>query len=182
MLDNLTGIKKKIIAPLAIVALGGGLLVFSSTRSQTRAMESENSISDPCQPSTISDSKINSLFADDSNLSIKSGYNTSGGELYIKTILSVCLVIILGIAGVYISKKLLPKLTNLPGKEIHIIETVHLGPRRAIHLLEVGKRRFLIGSTNENISTLADLNPALMDLSAQEMDVNYEKINDRQSY
>ncbi len=182
MFDNLTGIKKKIIASLAIIALGGSLLVFRSTQSETSAMEPENSISDPCQPAKMSDSNINSLFANDSNLSVKSGYDTSGGEFYIKTILSVFFVIVLGIAGVYVSKKLLPKLTNLPGKEIHIVETVHLGQRRAVHLLEVGNRRFLIGSTNENISTLADLNPALMDISAQDMDINFEKINDRQSY
>jgi flagellar biosynthetic protein FliO len=182
MFDNLTGIKKKIIAPLAVIALGGSLLVFRTTQSQTRAMEPENSISDPCQPSTMSNFNKNSLFANDSNLPTKSNYKTTGGELYIKTILSVCLVIVLGIAGIYISKKLLPKLTNLPGKEIRIVETVHLGPRRAVHLLEVGKRRFLIGSTNERINTLADLNPELMDLSVQEIDADYEKINDQQPY
>lgn len=180
MFDNLTGFKKKTFASLAIIALGGSLLVFRSTRSETNAMEPENSISDPCQPSKTYDSNINSLFKKDSQLSMKSGFDNSSGEFYIKTILSVFLVIVLGIAAIYVSKKFLPKFTNLPGKEVRIIETVHLGPRRSVHLLEVGNRRFLIGSTNENISTLADLNPSFMDLSNQ--DINYEKINDRQPY
>ncbi|NQT03593.1 MAG: flagellar biosynthetic protein FliO, partial [Planctomycetes bacterium] len=59
--------------------------------------------------------------------------------------------------------------TNLSGKEIRIAETVHLGPRKAVHLLEVGGRRFLIGSTNENITRLADLTGTLTELSVQEI-------------
>jgi flagellar biogenesis protein FliO len=32
-----------------------------------------------------------------------------------------------------------------------------LGPRKSVHLIEIGSRRLLIGSTNENIRKLADL-------------------------
>ena len=178
MFDNLTGTKKKVIVFLATISLGGSLFVFRSTQSATKAMEPENSITDPCQPSKTTESNIKSLFENDTSLSDKSGYSAGGGELYTRTILAVLLVMVLGVAGIYISKKLLPKLTNLPGKKIHIVETVHIGPRRAVHLLEIDNRRFLIGSTNENISTLADLNPTFMDLSAHETDINFEKIHD----
>jgi flagellar biosynthetic protein FliO len=94
---------------------------------------------------------------------------------------SVLFLVVLGVAAIYVSKKFLPKITKLPGKEIRIAETVHLGPRKAVHLLEVGERRFLIGSTNENITRLADLTSpaaasaetsALTELSVQEMDNN----------
>jgi len=182
LFDNMTGMKKKIIVFLSTIALGCSLLVFRSNQSDTKAMGLENLASDPCQPAQKAETNINSLFAIDSKVSATSGYDGVGGELYFKTILAVLFVLVLGIAAIYVSKKLLPKITNLPGKEIHIVETVHLGPRKAVHLLEVGKRRFLIGSTNETINTLADLNPTLMDLSAQETDINFEKINDRQSY
>jgi flagellar biogenesis protein FliO len=70
----------------------------------------------------------------------------------------------------------------MPGKEIHIVETVHLGPRKAVHLLEIGGRRYLIGSTNEKINTLADLNSTSMNQSALETDINFEKIDAQQSY
>ena len=182
MLNNITGTKKKIIVSLATIALGGSLLVFRSTQSDTSAMEQMITVSDPCQPIKMTDSDVNALFANDSNFSLTSGYDTGSRELYFRTILAVLFVLILGIAAVFVSKKLLPKITNLPGKEIHIVETVHLGPRKAVHLLEIGNRRFLIGSTNENISTLADLNPVFMNPSNQEIDVNFEKINDRQSF
>ena len=88
--------------------------------------------------------------------------------------LSVLLVVALGAGVIYISKKFLPKITNLPGKQIRIIETVHLGPRKAVHLIEIGNQRFLIGSTSEGITKLADVTYAFseMDLSAQETDNN----------
>ena len=71
--------------------------------------------------------------------------------------ISVLFLVALGVGGIYISKRFLPKITNMSDKEIRVIETVHLGPRKAVHLLEIGERRFLIGSTNENITRLADL-------------------------
>lgn len=182
MFDNVTGTKKRIIVFLATIALGSSVFIFQSTQSDTNAMEQVIIVSDPCQPTKTTDTDVNALFANDSNLSLTPGYDTGSKELYFKTILAVFFVLVLGIAAVYISKKILPKITNLPGKEIHIVETAHLGPRKAVHLLEIGNRRFLIGSTNEKISTLADLNSMFMNPSNQEIDVNFEKINDRQSF
>ena len=182
MFNNIAGTKKKIIVFSAAIALSGGLLVFRSARSDTNAMKSENPISDPCRPSTMEQSSINSLFANDTNFSETSRYNAGSSELYFKTILAVLFVLTLGIAAVYVSKKILPKITNLPGKEIRLVETTHLGPRKAIHLLEIGNRRFLIGSTNERINILADLNPIFINPPNQEIDVNFEKLNDQQSF
>ena len=78
-------------------------------------------------------------------------------ELFFKMIFSVLFLVVLGAAAIYVSKRFGAKITKLTGKEICIAETVHLGPRKAVHLLEVGERRFLIGSTNESITRLADL-------------------------
>lgn len=180
MFDKLTGTRKKVIVFLATISLGGSLFILRSTQSATKVIEPNNSITDPCQPSKSSESDIKSLFENDKSLSDKSGYSIDS-ELYIRTILAVLLVIVLGTAGIYLSRKLLPKLTNLPGKKIHIVETVHIGPRRSVHLLEIDNRRFLIGSTNENISTLADLNPTYMDLSDDETDINFEKKHDQET-
>jgi flagellar biosynthetic protein FliO len=78
-------------------------------------------------------------------------------ELFYKMLLSVALVIALGIAVIYVSKKVLPRFSNLPGKQIRIIETVHIAPRKGLHLVQVGIRRLLIASTNEQITMLADV-------------------------
>jgi flagellar biosynthetic protein FliO len=87
---------------------------------------------------------------------------------------SVVLVVVLGAAALYMSKKVLPRITNLPGKEIRILETAHLGPRKAVHLVKIGNQRLLIGSTNESISMLADVTeqdePDLVNLPSQQID------------
>lgn len=84
--------------------------------------------------------------------------NRSGTrELFFKMILSVVLVVGLGAVAIYASKKLVGKITTLPGKKIKVVETVYIGPRKAVHLLKIGDRSLLIGSTNENITKLADL-------------------------
>jgi flagellar biosynthetic protein FliO len=97
------------------------------------------------------------LLGNDPNFSGGPADSLNTGELFFKMMLSVLLVIGLGAAAIYISKKLLPKIANLPGKEIRVIETVHLGPRKTVHLLQVGNRRLLIGSTGESITKLADV-------------------------
>jgi len=169
---SVAGYKKKIVAFLVTVALGSSVLVVCSARSATEGPESKNSKFDPCLRLAGAKSKAGSLFANDPNFSERLTDSAGGRDLFFKMMLSVLLVAVLGVTAIYVSKKLLPKITNLPGKEIRIIETAHLGPRKAVHLLEIGGRRFLIGSTNENITKLVDITGTLTDLSAQEMDNN----------
>ena len=178
----MAGMKKKIILSISAITLCCSLLVLRTAQSNTKAIETEKKISDPCQPAKTTEPNLNYLFGKDSDVLRASDNNTFSGELYSKTLLAVLFVLVLGIAAIYVSKKLLPKITNLTGKEIHIVETVHLGPRKAVHLLEIGNRRFFIGSTNERISTLADLNSTFINQSSGEVDINFEKINEQQSY
>lgn len=120
-----------------------------------------------------SDTKaLMSACEDDPNLTI--GSNSIGvGGLFYKMILMVLVVIALGVAVIFLSKKLLPKL-NLAGKRIKVIEAVHLGPKKSLHLIKIGKKTLLIGSTNENITNLADVTDQLseVDLSGIQMDDN----------
>ena len=106
----------------------------------------------------------------DSNLSPESGPGLDNGQLFLKMMGSVVLVIVLAVAALYLSKKVLPKVTQAAGKEIRVVETTYLGPRKALHLVEVGNQKLLIGSTNESIATLAHVGEAWLDLSKQEMD------------
>jgi len=180
---------KKIVVFLVTVTLGGGVLLVCSAKSATDGTElvsADAEAADGLENSKpkgsllTGESKSGSLFENDSNSS-----RTSDGpgilESFFKMMISLLFLVALGAAAIYVCKRFLPKITNLPGKEIHISETVHLGPRKAVHLLEVGERRFLIGSTNENITRLADLTSpsvastdmsALTELSVQEMDNN----------
>jgi flagellar biogenesis protein FliO len=91
---------------------------------------------------------------------------TSGRELFYKMLLSVLLVIALGVAAIYVSRKLLPRITNLPGKQVRIVETTYLAPRKGIHLIQIGARRLLVASTSETITMLADVTESLPDFAA----------------
>ena len=179
--------RKKNVAFLITVAFGSCVLVARATLWTGSERPSAGSAQSPADRTELGPSNAGfrsipatggskpnagSLFANDPNFAERPGDITGGRELFYKMVLSVLLVVALGAAAIYVSKKLLPKITNLPGKEIRIVETVHLGPRKAVHLIEIGDRRFLIGSTNESITRLADMTDTFTDLTAQEMNNN----------
>ena len=151
------------------MALGNGAWIVCSVQSGTNGTGREGSISAPDQSESAEEAGNRGLFAKDTNYSETSGYRPVKGEFFFRAILAIIFVVVLGVAAIYVSKKLLPQIAKLPGKEIRIIETVHLGPRKALHLLEIGNRRFLIGSTNENVTKLADITDDFVHVSTQEV-------------
>lgn len=94
--------------------------------------------------------------------------NLGNQELFFKMIFAILLVIALGIAIIYISKRFLPKITNSPNKAIQVVQTTYLGTRRAVHLIKIGNQWLLIGSTNDSITMLADVTTALAETSLVE--------------
>ncbi len=149
--------RKKVVVFLITAALGSGVLLVCSAQSVTDGTELVSAEAEAVAGLENSKSQSGSLFENDPNFSTRQSDRPSSRELFFKMMVSVLFLIALGAAAIYVSRRFLPKITNLPGKEIRIAETVHLGPRKAVHLLEIGNRRFLIGSTNENITRLADL-------------------------
>ena len=146
MNKNITTNIKKNIFIIASIILCGFVLSICSANSGLDLNKTTN---------TTEKTQIENSSSDNSYLKDIPEFN--GTELFYKTLLAVILVIIMGIAALFLTKKVLPKFANISGKEIKIIETVNLGPRKSLHLLEIGKRRFLIGSTYENINKLAEL-------------------------
>jgi len=110
-----------------------------------------------------------SSFLSDPNLPAASPIHLGHGELFLRMMLSVGLVLALGGVALYLSKRALPKVVHPGGKEIHILETAYLGPRKALHLVEVGGQRLLIASTNDGVAMLASLTEAWPDLPKMEM-------------
>ena len=171
----MTGYKKKIFAFLATAALCnvGGVVPASGETVLPKQGPAESTTAAPKKP--LPDN-LGSVFANDPNFSEKSGSRLDTQELFFKMMFSILLVVALGAATIYISKKFLPRITKLPGKAIHIVETVHLGPRKTVHLLKIGNQQLLIGSTSESITMLADVTGdstnATADSSAYETDDN----------
>ena len=146
--------KKFVIFLLAIVVCGGSAIVYPA---QSDAGENVKSLFD----------KSGSPDGNEPGFMAGADDNIGQSELFFKMILMVLLVIVLGVAAIYLSKKLLPKFGRLSGKSIQVCETVHLGPRKAIHLIKIGKQTLLIGSTNENITRLADITGQLSEVDPQ---------------
>lgn len=150
--------KRKIVAFLVAVALVSGALVVCRAQSST---------SEPMKSPFDNSGR---MFASDPNFSVGSGGRVNTKEMFYKMMLSVLLVIVLGVTAIYVTKKLGGRVVRLPGRKIRIVETVHLGSRKAVHLLEAGNRRLLIGSSGESITMLADVTDALGGLSVSETD------------
>jgi len=70
-------------------------------------------------------------------------------------------IVLLGALTVLVVRKLLPKITNATKKRIAVLETVHLSPRKALHLVQVGSRKLLVGSSADQIVKLEDVTDAL---------------------
>jgi len=154
--------KKKIVVFLMAITMCSGAAFICSAQSD--ANESTKSLFD----------NPGSLYNNQPNLTVGPAGNPGTGELFFKMILMVLLVVVFGVIATYLSKKVLPRFTHLPGKKIRVIETVYLGPRKAVHLLKIGNRQFLIGSTNENITRLADVTDesSEVDLPTNQIDNN----------
>ncbi len=129
-----------------MTVLGGGVLTVCPVQSAAAGQATEKS-----------KIKADSLFANDPNLLVKPADSLSSQELFYKMMLSVLLVVVLGAAAIYVSKKFGSRITSQPGKKVRLIETVHLGQRRAVHLLKIGNQQLLIASTSESITKLADI-------------------------
>jgi len=110
-------------------------------------------------------SKTTAMSAADPNFTFKKTSGFSDKELVYKFIFSVLLVVGVGIVAIYFSKRLGGKIPRLSGKKVQIVETLYLGQRKALHLLKIGRREILVGSTNENINFIADVTETFSDLT-----------------
>jgi flagellar biogenesis protein FliO len=134
---------KKTVIYLTVIALSGvALLVCKGADSSNKPADSAKY--------TFSMNKTNAVEKD---VPGKSDTRT----LFYRMMVSVLVVCVLGGAAIYFSKKFGPRITNLTGRQIRVIETVRIGSNRTVHLLEVGGQKILIGATNEQITKLADV-------------------------
>jgi len=107
-----------------------------------------------------------SLFARDPNFAFGTNRQFDTGGIYWRMMLAVLLVLALGAAAYYVSKKLGGKIVNLPNRQIKLVETLYLSSRKALHLIKVGDKNIIIGTTPTTITRIADLDSDIGDSSA----------------
>ncbi len=70
---------------------------------------------------------------------------------------SVLIIAILGAAAYFGIRRLGPRFRLVPKRKIHLIETLPLGARKSLHLVEVDGQRLLLGASRENVAILTEL-------------------------
>lgn len=74
-----------------------------------------------------------------------------------KLCVAVGVVLVLGGVAIYLLRVVVPRMGPMSTKRVKVVEVHHLGGRKVIHLIEVGHRQLLVGSTPTQIAMLADV-------------------------
>jgi flagellar biogenesis protein FliO len=120
----------------------------------------------PNEPLHTTAPLTDSVFSRDPNFALGSDRQFNTGGIYWRMMLAVLLVLALGVAAYYVSKKLSGKIINLPNRQIKLVETLYLGSRKALHLIKVGNKSIIIGTTPTTITRIAELERDIGDLPA----------------
>jgi flagellar biosynthetic protein FliO len=111
----------------------------------------------PNEPLHTAGPLTNSVFSQDPNFALGADRQFNAGGIYWRMMLAVLLVLALGVAAYYVSKKLGGKIINLPNRQIKLVETLYLGSRKTLHLIKVGNKSIVIGTTPTTITRIADI-------------------------
>ena len=98
-----------------------------------------------------------SIFSREPNFTFGTDQQFDTGSIYWRMVLAILLVLALGVAAFYVSKRLGGKIVNIPNRQIKLVETLYLGSRKALHLIKVGDRSIIVGTTPTAITGIADL-------------------------
>jgi flagellar biosynthetic protein FliO len=92
----------------------------------------------------------------------KSQQDSSDSSIRV-SVLRILASLVLVVALAYATTHVLRRYVDLRGPLTHrqramrILESLSLGPGRTLHLVEIGSRKFVVGSTATSIATLAEL-------------------------
>ncbi|MHC4525235.1 MAG: flagellar biosynthetic protein FliO [Planctomycetota bacterium] len=83
------------------------------------------------------------------------------GQLYKQLMMMIAFVGVIGAGVWFFCKKMPGRWNSAKGKNIVVTETVNLGPRKLLHIVQLGTKQYLLSSTTENIRLLADVTESL---------------------
>lgn len=84
------------------------------------------------------------------------------GNYLITMVIVLAIVLALAVGFIHLMRRLAPRPAS--GRAIRIIESVALEPRRALHLVQIGTRILLLGSTDGSVGMLAEIDSEQVDL------------------
>ena len=96
----------------------------------------------------------------------KRGYPDTG-RLFWEMLAYVVVILVLGGVAIFVIRRVLPRLRTVTGKRVSVLETVYLGPRQTVHLIQAGGRKFLVAGTRERVNVLAEVTGAFPEEPAE---------------
>ena len=87
-------------------------------------------------------------------------FKAEDDHLMWKMLASVVVILALAVPLVWLSRRLAPRIGAHAGKRMSLLETMYVGPRKSVHLVQVGSRRYLVGCSADRITTLAEVTAA----------------------
>ncbi|MCX8062863.1 MAG: flagellar biosynthetic protein FliO [Anaerolineales bacterium] len=84
----------------------------------------------------------------------------STSALLLNVFVKLGLVLLLIYSGAIVLRRRQNSGHPLRRKQIQVLETTHLSPHRALHLVRVGDQTYLIGATDQNIQLLSQIEAA----------------------
>ena len=82
-------------------------------------------------------------------------------DLYKQLAKMVAFVAVIGAGVWFYCKKMSGRWNPAKGKNITVTETVNLGPRKHLHIVQLGTKQYLLSSTADNIRLVADVTESL---------------------
>lgn len=138
--------KKKILLMAGLLAVSiAGQVMLGSGSDYAKSLEEEK-IGDLLKASDLSAGKPAEFKTD--NLQ---------GKLVQQFALMLLLVALFGAGAWLFAKKMSGRWGTSRSRHITVAESVSLGPRKQLHIVQVGSRQFLVSSTVENIRLLSDV-------------------------
>ena len=85
----------------------------------------------------------------------------ASARLLWQSLAAVMVILALGGIGTWVVKRLLPRIASARGTRMQLLETFHLAPQQAVHLMKVGNLNLLIGASRDRLTLLADVTGAI---------------------
>jgi flagellar biogenesis protein FliO len=155
------------MAPLVnlfAIVLTVGVAVSSAPAQSQPAVEAPSAAGASSRPATAPSQQVLAETRPATRTLREGGVDTlkqsPAGDLAWKLISSAVVVLVLGAVCFVVMRRVVPRLNTRGGRNIQVIETAHLGPQKMVHLLKAGGRLYLVASTRDRISLLAELPPA----------------------
>jgi flagellar biogenesis protein FliO len=66
-------------------------------------------------------------------------------------------ILLLGAAAMVLGKRYLPRLQPAGVGRIQVVDSAYLGPRKQLHVVQIGSQRFLVASCRDSVTMISEL-------------------------